>query len=120
MIEREWQRHDFHFDNVIQAFLSLFVFSTGAGWPDGMWNSIETTEPDKGPVKYNRYDFSLFYVVFTIVFPFFFVNVFIAFVILTFQKEGDNQLAENCALDKNAIICIGDGYYYYYYYYYYY
>ena len=23
---REWQRHDFHFDNVIDAFLSLFTF----------------------------------------------------------------------------------------------
>ena len=41
---REWQRHDFHFDNVIDAFLSLFTFSTGAGWPDGMWASIESTQ----------------------------------------------------------------------------
>ena len=116
---REWSRHDFHFDDVINAFLtkgsicyfdlkynnciifqeimtsliniqpflSLFVFSTGAGWPDGMWNSIETTKPDQGPRKYNRYDFSIFYIFFTVIFPFFFVNVFIAFVILTFQRK---------------------------------
>ena len=72
-----------------------------------MWNSIESTEPDMGPIKENRYDFSLFYIVFTVVFPFFFVNVFIAFVILTFQAEGDAQLAEDCSLEKNVIICIG-------------
>ena len=72
-----------------------------------MWTSIETTEPDMGPLKENRYDFSLFYIVFTVVFPFFFVNVFIAFVILTFQDEGDAKLAEDCSLEKNAIICIG-------------
>ena len=80
-------RHDFHFDDVINAFLSLFTFSTGASWPDGMWNSIATTEPDKGPIYGNRFDYSIFYIVFTIVFPFFFVNVFVAFIILTFQGK---------------------------------
>jgi len=90
----EWLQHDFHFDNFPNAFLSLYVFSTGASWPDGLWNSIETTKVDRGPVKYSRMDYAIFYVVFIIVFPFFFVNVFIAFVILTFQSEGDDQLAE--------------------------
>ena len=87
LLPREWSRHDFHFDNVFSAFLSLFTFSTGAGWPDGMWASIETTEKDRGPSPGSRYDFSIYYIVYTIVFPFFFVNVFIAFVILTFQGK---------------------------------
>ena len=99
--ENEWLQHDFHFDDFPNAFLSLYVFSTGASWPDGLWNSIETTKVDRGPVKYSRMDYAIFYVVFIIVFPFFFVNVFIAFVILTFQSEGDDQLAEQ---DRGAIV----------------
>ena len=101
----EWLQHDFHFDNFQNAFLSLYVFSTGASWPDGLWNSIETTKVDRGPVKYSRMDYAIFYVVFIIVFPFFFVNVFIAFVILTFQSEGDDQLAEQeRASSKSTIV----------------
>ena len=106
IIEREWNRHDFHFDNVFDAFLSLYTFSTGAGWPDGMWASIETTTKDRGPQPGNRYDFSIYYIVYTIIFPFFFVNVFIAFVILTFQGEGDAQLELECSLEKNEQICL--------------
>ena len=35
IIEREWSQREFHFDDILNALLSLFVFSTGAGWPDG-------------------------------------------------------------------------------------
>lgn len=30
---REWKRHEFHYDNVIWALLTLFTVSTGEGWP---------------------------------------------------------------------------------------
>ena len=35
VVERAWEQREFHFDNVLNAYLSLYVFSTGAGWPDG-------------------------------------------------------------------------------------
>ncbi len=31
--ERTWQRRMFHFDNVFQAYMSLFVVMTFEGWP---------------------------------------------------------------------------------------
>lgn len=31
--EREWERYDFHYDNVPKGMLSLFVVSTFEGWP---------------------------------------------------------------------------------------
>lgn len=31
--KRDWKRHDFHYDNVIWALLTLFTVSTGEGWP---------------------------------------------------------------------------------------
>lgn len=33
MKKREWKRHEFHYDNVIWALLTLFTVSTGEGWP---------------------------------------------------------------------------------------
>ena len=30
---REWEQHDFHFDNVAKAMLTLFTVSTFEGWP---------------------------------------------------------------------------------------
>lgn len=31
--KREWKRHEFHYDNVMWALLTLFTVSTGEGWP---------------------------------------------------------------------------------------
>lgn len=31
---REWKRHEFHYDNVCWALLTLFTVSTGEGWPE--------------------------------------------------------------------------------------
>lgn len=30
---REWKKYEFHYDNVLWAFLTLFTVSTGEGWP---------------------------------------------------------------------------------------
>jgi len=30
---RQWQRWDFHYDNVAYAMLTLFAVQTGEGWP---------------------------------------------------------------------------------------
>ena len=59
---------------------------------------LNKIKKDYGPKRESRYDFAIYYIVYTIVFPFFFVNVFIAFVILTFQGEGDAQLELECSL----------------------
>ena len=43
--------------------------------------------------------------VFFIVFPFFFVNIFVALIIITFQEEGDKAMS-NSSLEKNERACI--------------
>ncbi|XP_076823627.1 voltage-dependent calcium channel type A subunit alpha-1-like isoform X3 [Clavelina lepadiformis] len=102
---RRWMRRNFHYDNVPFSFLTLFVISTGEGWPDVLWHSIQTTEEDKGPSPGYRMEMSIFYIVFFIVFPFFFVNIFVAFIIITFQEEGDKAMS-NCSLEKNERACL--------------
>ena len=45
---------------------------------------------------------SIFYIVYFIVFPFFFVNIFVALIIITFQEQGEAELQE-AEIDKNQV-----------------
>ncbi|XP_077535884.1 calcium voltage-gated channel subunit cacophony isoform X4 [Haemaphysalis longicornis] len=102
---RLWKHQPFHYDNVMAAMLTLFTVQTGEGWPQVLQNSMDSTEADKGPLPRYRIEMSIFYVVFFIVFPFFFVNIFVALIIITFQEQGEKELEEG-ELDKNQKSCI--------------
>nr|XP_055036989.1 probable voltage-dependent N-type calcium channel subunit alpha-1B isoform X5 [Misgurnus anguillicaudatus] len=102
---REWKKYDFHYDNVLWAFLTLFTVSTGEGWPTVLKHSVDATYEDQGPSPGFRMETSIFYVVYFIVFPFFFVNIFVALIIITFQEQGDKAMSE-CSLEKNERACI--------------
>lgn len=45
---------------------------------------------------------SVFYIAYIIVIAFFMVNIFVGFVIVTFQSEGEQEY-KNCELDKNQV-----------------
>uniref|UniRef100_A0A8C1CF06 Voltage-dependent calcium channel alpha-1 subunit IQ domain-containing protein n=1 Tax=Cyprinus carpio carpio TaxID=630221 RepID=A0A8C1CF06_CYPCA len=102
---REWRRHEFHYDNVLWALLTLFTVSTGEGWPQVLQHSVDVTEENHGPSRGNRMEMSIFYVIYFVVFPFFFVNIFVALIIITFQEQGDKMM-EECNLEKNERACI--------------
>ncbi|XP_070689588.1 calcium channel, voltage-dependent, N type, alpha 1B subunit, a [Pempheris klunzingeri] len=102
---REWKKYEFHYDNVLWAFLTLFTVSTGEGWPTVLKHSVDATFEDQGPNPGYRIEMSIFYVVYFVVFPFFFVNIFVALIIITFQEQGDKALSE-CSLEKNERACI--------------
>jgi hypothetical protein len=46
---------------------------------------MAATYEDQGPIPLFRVEMSIFYIVYFIVFPFFFVNIFVALIIITFQ-----------------------------------
>nr|AXF54067.1 voltage-dependent calcium channel A type alpha-1 [Ditylenchus destructor] len=102
---REWRLRPFNYDNTINAMLTLFIVTTSEGWPGIRQNSMDTTEEDMGPSPFFRVEVALFYVMFFIVFPFFFVNIFVALIIITFQEQGEAELSEG-DLDKNQKQCI--------------
>nr|XP_015222181.1 PREDICTED: voltage-dependent N-type calcium channel subunit alpha-1B-like isoform X17 [Lepisosteus oculatus] len=102
---REWKKYEFHYDNVLWAFLTLFTVSTGEGWPTVLKHSVDATYEDQGPSPGFRMEMSIFYVVYFVVFPFFFVNIFVALIIITFQEQGDKVMSE-CSLEKNERACI--------------
>ncbi|CAJ0582996.1 unnamed protein product, partial [Mesorhabditis spiculigera] len=102
---RQWVLRNFNYDNTINAMLTLFVVTTGEGWPGIRQNSMDTTYENQGPSPFFRVEMALFYVMFFIVFPFFFVNIFVALIIITFQEQGEAELSEG-DLDKNQKQCI--------------
>ncbi|CAL8143658.1 unnamed protein product [Orchesella dallaii] len=102
---REWKVQDFNYDDVIVAMLTLFAVQTGEGWPGILQNSMAATWENIGPQPHYRIEMSLFYVVYFVVFPFFFVNIFVALIIITFQEQGEAELQDG-DIDKNQKSCI--------------
>nr|XP_015204427.1 PREDICTED: voltage-dependent P/Q-type calcium channel subunit alpha-1A [Lepisosteus oculatus] len=102
---REWKKYQFHYDNVLWALLTLFTVSTGEGWPQVLKHSVDATYENQGPSPGYRMEMSIFYVVYFVVFPFFFVNIFVALIIITFQEQGDKMM-EDYSLEKNERACI--------------
>ena len=47
-------------------------------------------------------EMAFFYIIYFIVFPFFFVNIFVALIIITFQEQGEKELAEG-EINKNQV-----------------
>ena len=58
---------------------------------------------------------SLFYISFIIVIAFFMMNIFVGFVIVTFQEQGEMEY-KNCELDKNQRQCLGAEFFRYFFY----
>ena len=63
------------------------------------------TNKDEGPSPLFRTEMSIFYIVFFIVFPFFFVNIFVALIIITFQEQGEAELQDG-EIDKNQVTSV--------------
>ena len=67
-----------------------------------MQASIDTTAVDRGPIVDNKIEIALFYIFFVVVFSFFFINIFVALIILTFQEQGEKDQGD-CELDRNQV-----------------
>ena len=70
-----------------------------------LYVSIDSNTADGGPVENYRPDVFLFYFVYIIILAFFMINIFVGFVIVTFQSEGEADF-KDCPLDKNQRNCI--------------
>ena len=64
-------------------------------------DSMASTYVDEGPLPWYRVEMSIFYIVFFVVFPFFFVNIFVALIIVTFNELGEAELQDD--MDKNQV-----------------
>lgn len=79
--------------------LTLFTVSTFEGWPNLMYTAIDSNAEDYGPIFNYRPLVSTFFIIYIIVIAFFMVNIFVGFVIVTFQNEGEQEY-KHCDLNK--------------------
>lgn len=63
---------------------------------------MAATYENQGPIQNFRIEMSIFYIVYFVVFPFFFVNIFVALIIITFQEQGEAELQDG-EIDKNQV-----------------
>ncbi|XP_073086823.1 voltage-dependent L-type calcium channel subunit alpha-1D isoform X8 [Manis javanica] len=103
--ERIWQNSDFNFDNVLSAMMALFTVSTFEGWPALLYKAIDSNGENVGPIHNHRVEISVFFIIYIIIVAFFMMNIFVGFVIVTFQEQGEKEY-KNCELDKNQRQCV--------------
>uniref|UniRef100_A0A670ZU73 Voltage-dependent L-type calcium channel subunit alpha n=1 Tax=Pseudonaja textilis TaxID=8673 RepID=A0A670ZU73_PSETE len=96
--KRIWLRNEFHFDNVLSAMMSLFTKL--------LWRkTIDTHAEDMGPIYNYRMSIAIFFIIYLILIAFFMMNIFVGFIIVTFQEQGETEY-KNCELNKNQRQCV--------------
>ncbi|CAJ1085557.1 voltage-dependent L-type calcium channel subunit alpha-1D [Xyrichtys novacula] len=103
--DRIWYNSDFNFDNVLVAMMALFTVSTFEGWPTLLYKAIDSNKENMGPIYNYRTEISIFFIIYIIIIAFFMMNIFVGFVIVTFQEQGEKEY-KNCELDKNQRQCV--------------
>uniref|UniRef100_A0A8C4YE62 Voltage-dependent L-type calcium channel subunit alpha n=1 Tax=Gopherus evgoodei TaxID=1825980 RepID=A0A8C4YE62_9SAUR len=93
---RNWENSKFNFDNVLTAMMALFTAAV---------QSIDSHMEDVGPIYNHRVEISIFFIIYIIIIAFFMMNIFVGFVIVTFQEQGEQEY-KNCELDKNQRQCV--------------
>ena len=81
--------------NYNKCFKNFLYFSI-------LYVSIDSNQEDMGPIHNYRPIVACFYFIYIIIIAFFMVNIFVGFVIVTFQNEGESAY-KNCELDKNQV-----------------
>uniref|UniRef100_A0A8C5T212 Voltage-dependent L-type calcium channel subunit alpha n=1 Tax=Laticauda laticaudata TaxID=8630 RepID=A0A8C5T212_LATLA len=105
LCKRRWLHNEFHFDNVLSAMMSLFTVSTFEGWPQLLYKAIDTHAEDMGPIYNYRMGIAIFFIIYLILIAFFMMNIFVGFIIVTFQEQGETEY-KNCELNKNQRQCV--------------
>lgn len=67
-----------------------------------LYSAIDSNEENKGPMHNYRPIVAAYFIIYIIIIAFFMVNIFVGFVIVTFQNEGEQEY-KNCELDKNQV-----------------
>ena len=81
----------------IRSNASFFLFYSRT-----MYHTVDSTEVNMGPIRDYKIHMSIYYVCFVVVFAFFFINIFVALIIVTFQESGERNIQAS-DLDRNQV-----------------
>jgi hypothetical protein len=100
----DWETYDPNFDNVPEAYMALFIVSSGENWPDIMRHAMDVTEEDHAPVKDNTIYAAYYFIIFVFIGSYFFLNLFIGVIFEHFNEaknQEDNYLISSEFLNKS-------------------
>jgi hypothetical protein len=82
----QWLRYDSNFDSVGNGMITLFIVSSLEGWPDIMYQYMDSTEINQGPIYNNNLYVPLFFIVFIFIGSYFLLNFFIGVLFLNYNQ----------------------------------
>jgi hypothetical protein len=81
-----WLTYDLNFDNVINGLIFLFELTTQENWPLTVYQVVDCTEIDKGPIIDYSWYYSYYFVVFLFFGSMFLLNLFVGVLSYNFNK----------------------------------
>ena len=85
--------------------MTLFTCTSTEGWSAILQNALNSQGIDQGPKTYARPQVGIFFVIYMIIVGSFMTNVFVGYVIVTFQDRIDEEY-KDCPFDKTQRKCI--------------
>ncbi|XP_071993345.1 voltage-dependent L-type calcium channel subunit alpha-1S isoform X2 [Engystomops pustulosus] len=70
-----------------------------------LYRAIDSHTEDMGPIYNYRIEIAVYFIIYIILIAFFMMNIFVGFVIVTFQEQGEQEY-KNCELNKNQRQCV--------------
>lgn len=98
MVEREWLNKEQRFDYILDALMSEMELATFEGFMTIVWNGVDASGYDTGPIRDYNPLVMIYFISFLIVGGFFVVNLFVGVIVDSFNQlrnEGMLTLTES-------------------------
>ena len=95
-----WLTYNQNFDSVPQSMITLFIVASLEGWPDIMYQGIESTEIERGPKKDNTPFAAFFFIIFIWIGSFLFLNLFVGVIFKNYIDAQNEDIASSLLNEK--------------------
>eukprot|EP00039_Didymoeca_costata_P023887 m.8605 g.8605 ORF g.8605 m.8605 type:complete len:2172 (+) comp3929_c0_seq1:301-6816(+) len=104
-VQRNIENSYNNFDNIAVAMQTLFSAATTEGWAHTLYNTIDSVHENSLMELNIRPAAGLYLVIYMLIVSFFLLNLFIGFVIVTYQDATEEDF-DGCVLDKGDRECV--------------
>jgi hypothetical protein len=103
LVDRDWVRTTYHFDNLGAALMTLFVVSISDGWSEIMFNGMDIVDENHSLKRDSSPWMSLYFITVFIACNFFAINMMIGILINYFSKKKKVQDGSALLTDKQRL-----------------
>lgn len=103
----DWESIYPNYDNILNAISTLFILSSEEGWPDIMYQAIDSRDVNLAPKRDSSPYIAYYFVIFILIGSFFFLNFFIGVVFDRFNWAKKNEMSTaSLILTKEQILWV--------------